>query len=78
MRSSAPIGGEQPQPLLMAIEAAMTPVIDLVLSRWTLDSTCKLLFAGMPAADEHTAAAWLLDNRSKTIDPFIKVHIPDI
>ena len=68
-------GVQQPQPLLMALEADMATVLELALSRWTLESTCKVLHSDLTPAQAHTVSAWLLANRAKTVDPYLKVPL---
>ena len=72
---SAEDGAEQPQPLLMAIEAKLAPVLEFVLGRWKHEEfTAKSLHRDMTPEQAATVSDWLLANRHKTLNPLLKVR----
>ena len=67
-------GRELPQPLLMAVEKALTPVLEFALGRWTPEATSQALHKGMTPAQVDAMSQWLLANRDKALDPLMEVR----
>lgn len=62
--------------LVMAVEAKLTPVVEFVLSRWRIEYASRTLHMALTTDHAQLMAGWLLKNRSKSLDPLLKVALP--